>query len=78
MYPIYDLGWHARLEAVCRWLRQFDRFFLVGRGGLFNHNNMDHTMQGGLQAGEVIAAGRRADDDWYTLIDRYRTFRVRD
>jgi len=78
VYPIYDLGWHARLEAVCRWLRQFDRFFLVGRGGLFNHNNMDHTMQGGLQAGEVIAAGGRADDDWYDLIDRYRAFRVRD
>ena len=78
VYPIYDLGWHGRFAAVCGWLRRFDRLFLVGRGGLFNHNNMDHTMQGGLRAAEFIAAGRRADGEWYDLVDRYRTFRVRD
>lgn len=78
VYPIYDLGWYRRFQAVCGWLRQHDRVFLVGRGGLFNHNNMDHTMQGGLRAAEHLLAGRFADRDWYDLIDRHRTFRVRD
>jgi len=78
VYPIYDLGWHERFLTVCTWLRSMDGLFLVGRGGLFNHNNMDHTMQGGLRAADHLLAGKRADDEWYDLIDRYRSFRVRD
>ena len=77
-YPLYAKGFSARLTAVCEYLRRFPNLVTTGRQGLFNHNNMDHSMLMGIRAAECVAAGGDAAAAWHDSLSQFAGFRIVD
>lgn len=44
VYPILLVDWREHYLTVYSWLRTFPNLFLLGRQGLFLHNNMDQSV----------------------------------
>jgi protoporphyrinogen oxidase len=76
-YPLYDLEYRERMDAVLGWLREFPRLVVTGRQGLFLHNNMDHSMHMGFRAAESLAEARPSSAH-YEEIRRFQQFRIVD
>lgn len=76
-YPLYDLEYRERMDAVLGWLREFPRLVVTGRQGLFLHNNMDHSMHMGFRAAESLAEAHPSASH-YEEIRRFQQFRIVD
>ena len=48
-YPIYETGYPEQLEAARKALSAYSNLHLAGRTGLFWYNNMDHSIENGMQ-----------------------------
>lgn len=77
-YPLYATGYTDRLERAFRYLGRFPNLISTGRQGLFNHNNMDHSMLMGMRAAEELARGGDAAARWYASQDQFAHFRIVD
>lgn len=75
-YPIYDLGYRDLLEHAQGWLDQFSNLWLVGRQGLYLHNNTHHSLLMGYRVADAIAGGQRTG--WAAALAEFTTFRVAD
>lgn len=61
VYPIYDIGFPSHLEKVLGWVESFDNLYSIGRGGMFLHSNVDHSIYLGLRAaGHLACPGARS------------------
>ena len=65
------------LRHVSDWLARVPNLWVVGRQGLFLHNNTDHSLLMGYRAADAVAAGgdRRA---WASRLETFGAFRVAD
>lgn len=61
-YPIYDLQYAERLESAKGFIEQFVNLHTAGRQGLFKYNNMDHSLEMGLEASKDLKHERRDTD----------------
>lgn len=43
-YPVYDIGYKENLNTVLDYLDTIDNLYVIGRQGLFNYNNTDHSI----------------------------------
>jgi protoporphyrinogen oxidase len=43
-YPVYDYDYLKYLETINDYLKGFKNLYLAGRNGLYQYNNMDHSM----------------------------------
>lgn len=78
-YPIYTTDYRDRLDDVFRYLRRISNLISTGRQGLFNHNNMDHSMLMGIRAAEYAAEkSYNAGIRWYDDLDQFAHFRIVD
>ncbi|MGI8904893.1 MAG: FAD-dependent oxidoreductase [Candidatus Sumerlaeaceae bacterium] len=81
-YPLYSTDYQARLSNVFGYLRQFSNLVTTGRQGLFNHNNMDHSMLMGIRAAETISDAAIEHTDaaahWYDNLEQFKDFRIVD
>jgi len=81
-YPLYTIEFRQQLEEIFQYLRGFANLITTGRQGLFNHNNMDHSMLMGIKAAEclddAIKAGRPAAANWYDSLGQFSHFRIVD
>jgi len=78
-YPIYTRGFRTELEKVCRELAQVPNLLSTGRQGLFNHNNMDHSMLMGIRAAETLALQpMEPAPAWYANLHQFDHFRIVD
>lgn len=79
-YPIYTVDYRRHLVAVCRALQRIENLLTTGRQGLFNHNNMDHSMLMGIRAAECLAEQgvAQAATHWYSHLDQFAHFRIVD
>ena len=76
-YPIYDLAYRAALEPTLAWLGDLANVWLIGRQGLFLHNNTHHSLLMGYRAADAIRAeGDRST--WPAALEEFATFRVAD
>ena len=52
----------------------------TGRQGLFNHNNMDHSIYMGLRAADLLNSlpAAEAIQRWYDDADHFKTMRIVD
>ena len=63
------------MQAVNEWLSRFTNLWLIGRQGLFLHNNTHHSLLMGYRAAQAIAdGGDRAA--WVRALEEFATFRV--
>jgi protoporphyrinogen oxidase len=79
-YPIYTLDYDRRLDRVFAGLRRIPNLMTAGRQGLFNHNNMDHSIFMGLQAADALntLAPDRAVQSWYDRVGQFKHMRIVD
>jgi protoporphyrinogen oxidase len=81
-YPLYTTDYQDRLNTIFGYLRQFPNLVTTGRQGLFNHNNMDHSMLMGIRAAECISEVNRQNGDaasaWYDNLHQFASFRIVD
>ena len=62
-YPVYDLNYKEHSGKVLGYLGRFKNLQLIGRGGRFRYNNIDHAMETGMLAAQSILEGRFFDLD---------------
>src|SRR5690606_13643104 len=77
-YPLYTTDFRTHLDTLSEYLRPVKNLVTTGRQGLFNHNNMDHSMLMGLRAAEVLAKNPNGADLWYHNLDQFSHFRIVD
>jgi len=77
-YPLYTKDFRVHLQTLCDYLRPVTNLITTGRQGLFNHNNMDHSMLMGIRAAEVIAENPANTNPWYDTLDQFSHFRIVD
>lgn len=78
-YPVYDLEYRERLDALMEYLKAFPRIVSTGRQGLLLHNNMDHSMHMGFRAANAVRDHPDAPAPvHYGEVPRFRTFRIVD
>ncbi len=61
-YPVYNLGYSERLQAMKDWIGAIPRLAIVGRGGTFRYNNADHSIEMGLLTAQMIRGEVGKDD----------------
>ncbi|MCE5229556.1 FAD-dependent oxidoreductase [bacterium] len=79
-YPLYKLDYKERLDAAFAGLARVENLVTLGRQGLFNHNNMDHSIWMGMKAAEALNStdpleGQRT---WYANVERFKKMRIVD
>lgn len=78
-YPLYTTQFRQHLDALCSYLQPVGNLVSTGRQGLFNHNNMDHSMLMGIRAAETLAQNpTSAATDWYASLGQFSHFRIVD
>ena len=79
-YPLYRLDYAQRLQVVFDGLRRIPNLLTLGRQGLFNHNNMDHSIYMGLRAGDFLNREPvdRAVQSWYDSVGEFKKMRIVD
>ena len=51
-YPIHSVGFRKIVNQLINYLKQFENFQTIGRNGQFTYNQMRHSVESGLRAGE--------------------------
>ncbi|HLC94590.1 MAG TPA: FAD-dependent oxidoreductase [Patescibacteria group bacterium] len=58
-YPTYYLGHKPYFDILKNYAEQFTNLQLIGRGGMYRYNNMDHAIYSGLLAARNYLVGYR-------------------
>jgi protoporphyrinogen oxidase len=79
-YPVYGLDYAERLGTALEGLRGLGNLLTLGRQGLFNHNNMDHSIYMGLQAADRLNQAPLEDSItlWYDSVSKFKRLRIID
>lgn len=63
-YPTYFQGHKKHLDTLINYLSQFKNLQLIGRGGMYKYNNMDHAVYTGMLAARNFIQGKKSYDIW--------------
>jgi protoporphyrinogen oxidase len=77
-YPVYSQGYGEKLDQILAGLSSVENLITTGRQGLFNFNNMDHSIYMGLRAAECAAANDKPARRWIAENEAFRNFRIID
>jgi protoporphyrinogen oxidase len=66
-YPVIELGYEQKIDALKEYIGRFKNFQPIGRCGMFKYNNMDHAIVTGLLAARNYLGGNY--DVWSVNID---------
>ena len=70
-YPVYDLTYRENLDALLGYLDSFENFKTAGRQGLFKYNNMDHSIEMGLEMARSFLTGEKRDHRLIASEEKY-------
>ena len=65
-YPAY-FGTYKDFDVVKNFVNRFDNLFLIGRNGMHQYNNMDHSMLTAMVAVDNIVNGVTSKDNIWVL-----------
>ncbi len=77
VYPVYERGFEDRLERLLGYAESFGNLYSIGRGGMFFHGNVDHSIMMGLQVADHLCRSGARSHDWRTGLPQEQ-FQVRD
>lgn len=63
-YPVYYTGHEKYFNVVKDFVSEFSNLELIGRGGMFKYNNMDHSIYSGMLAARNVLLGKRKYNPW--------------
>ncbi|MFH1999671.1 MAG: hypothetical protein ABIK28_08325, partial [Planctomycetota bacterium] len=70
-YPLYDLSYKSHLDTLMEYLDSFENMMTAGRQGLFKYNNMDHSIEMGLELARSILTGEERDHKLIASENKY-------
>jgi protoporphyrinogen oxidase len=78
-YPLLTRGYKQKLRVLWDYLSAFPTIISLGRQGLFQHNNMDHSLYMGLCAADLFLHSPSPAHDWYhSEITKFDHFKIID
>ncbi len=57
-YPVYDPDYRQQINVIRRYLSKYNNLQTIGRNGIHQYNNMDHSMLMALRAVDNIFGGK--------------------
>ena len=63
-YPTYYLNYDESFEILKHYIGRFLNVQLIGRGGMYKYNNMDHALYSGILAAKNYIFGYQKYDIW--------------
>jgi len=76
-YPIYKKGFKENLSLLVNKINELDNFFILGRQGMFNYNNMDQCWDMARKLSEHISVGR-SKKEWKETEKYFENYRIID
>lgn len=77
VYPIYSLNYKKHLNIVMDYLTNIPNLLSVGRNGMFNYNNMDHSLDMAKIIANYINNGC-VKEDWELALKRFDSYKIVD
>lgn len=79
VYPVYDIGYGARLAGLDAWAGSLQRITTFGRLGLFAHDNTHHAFAMAYDAVDALTRGGAFDERaWAAARERFAAHVVED
>ncbi len=79
VYPVYTIGYPAKLHIIEQYLKQTKGLVSLGRQGLFTHDNIHHTMMMADRAVQCFTENGQWDtQQWDHFCDEFSTYVVED
>ncbi len=78
IYPVYDIGWRRRFDVIYNRLNSLDNLYIIGRGALFLHCNIDHCMLMAMKLSQHLEHKHGNKDSWETIRQDFFDYRVRE
>ena len=78
VYPVYDIGYQARLQGLDEWADSLPRVTTFGRLGLFAHDNSHHAMAMAYDAVDALRDGSVDAAAWAAARRRFAEHVVED
>ena len=75
-YPLYPIGFDKPVGATLGYCRTVSNLLTVGRHGLFNYSNMDHAIDMGDIAADIVQHNGRGRWTWEGLLKRTKEYRI--
>lgn len=63
-YPVYYVGHKKYFDTLKEYSDSFENLQLIGRGGMYKYNNMDHSIYTGMLAARNFFAQKKKHDIW--------------
>lgn len=63
-YPVYYTGHDKYFKKIKDYTWQFENLELIGRGGMFKYDNMDHAIYSGMLAARNVLLGEKKYSTW--------------
>jgi len=70
-YPIYDLNFDQKVDAIMAELSEVTNLLSVGRNGLFLNNDIHDSMEMGLMASKHILSNHWDSNEWFKKMQEY-------
>lgn len=80
-YPVYDIGYKERLSIVLDYLDNIENLYVLGRQGLFNYNNTDHSIDMANKLAEHLLQNKTpeiAKEEWKKTRESFDNYRIVD
>lgn len=78
VYPVYELGWKDRFDAVFDRLDAIENLYMIGRTALFLHCNIDQCMLMAIRLAEHLASKPQEKSAWRQIQTEFFQYRVRE
>lgn len=76
-YPVYKKGFLHNLNKIEEFFESLDNFYLLGRQGLFNYNNMDQCWDMAMKLSTHIKENRKKED-WKMTKKYFENYKIVD
>ncbi|MDP3026553.1 MAG: FAD-dependent oxidoreductase [Nanoarchaeota archaeon] len=76
-YPVYKKGFLHSLEKIEGFFDSIENFYLLGRQGLFNYNNIDQCWDMAIKVSEQIK-NNSSKEDWQKIKKYFENYRIVD
>ncbi len=76
-YPVYDISYKERLMTVLTYLDNIENLYMLGRQGLFNYNNTDHSIDMANKLAEHILQNK-TKSEWQKTRKTFDEYRIVD
>ncbi|MBI4140278.1 hypothetical protein HY485_00415, partial [Candidatus Woesearchaeota archaeon] len=76
-YPVYNIGYKEQLATVLNYLDSIENLYVLGRQGLFNYNNTDHSIDMANKLAEHLL-NNKTKEEWQKTRETFDDYRIVD